>query len=296
YESRPDVTIEAAASAFFSSNRILLKGGKEARNTNLALIDGWKWSLQQHGVDQDWVQYLDLSREEMATWMQQHERSLDLIIPRGGQALIDHLKQSSSVPLLVSGRGNNFLYIHDDAQMDMAIALVRNGKSRLSVCNATDKVLIHRNWPIKALQKLIDECVSTGLELVTLNPQMAKNCSSLYLASNQNLWEEEFLSAKLQLEWVDSSNEAIDLINHHSGKHTAVIVCEAIETATHFQQQADVACVIHNASSRFTDGGQVGLGAEIAISTQKTHARGPVGPQHLVTNKWFISGGGQIRE
>lgn len=296
YESRPDVTIEAAASAFFSGNTIWLKGGKEARLTNLALMNCWKLVLQEYAISPDFVAYLDLSRSEMQHFLVENKQEIDLIIPRGGKKLIDQIKELTDIPLLISGRGNNFLYVHSDADLNMAESLILDGKSRLSVCNAIDKVLINKNIPAidKWLGKLIRQLQQRKIECYNWNLGFIDSALEVQDA-NQNMWEEEFLSAKIMLAMVNDISEASSLINKYSGKHSAVIVSNSDQAASHFLQLVDVASVLHNASSRFTDGGQFGLGAEIAISTQKSHARGPIGPNHLLTNKWFTKGNGQIR-
>ena len=297
YESRPDVTIEAAISAFKAGNKIFLKGGKEARNTNLKLVELWKKALSENDLPEDFVTYLDIDRKETQQLLKENTQLVDLIIPRGGDGLINYIKANTDVPLLVSGRGNNFIYIHEDADFDMAMDLVLNGKSRLSVCNAIDKVLFHSSIPdlrtkIKALLtplKIMDmEVYGDGEFFVPMEEIRFNN--------SEDRWYEEFLSAKLLFGIVDSLDEAISKINKYSGGHSAVIITKDQEKAQTFQEEVDCAAVYHNASTRFTDGGQFGFGAEIAISTQKLHFRGPLGLAQLVTNKWFISGNGQIRE
>lgn len=297
YESRPDVTIEAAISAFKAGNKILLKGGKEARNTNLKLVEHWKKALSENNIPEEMVTYLDINREQTQQLLTENSHKIDLIIPRGGDGLINYIKANTDIPLLVSGRGNNFIYIHEDADFDMAMDLVLNGKSRLSVCNAIDKVLFHSSIPdlrakIKALL--------TPLKIIEMkvygDGEFFKPMDEIRYNNSEERWFEEFLSAKLLFGVVDSLDEAISKINKYSGGHSAVIVTEDKSAADTFQEEVDCAAVYHNASSRFTDGGQFGFGAEIAISTQKLHFRGPLGLAQLVTNKWFISGKGQIRE
>ncbi len=297
YESRPDVTIEAAISAFKAGNKILLKGGKEARNSNMKLVELWKKALSENNLPDDFVTYLDINREETQQLLKENTHNVDLIIPRGGDGLINYIKANTNVPLLVSGRGNNFIYIHEDADFDMAMDLVLNGKSRLSVCNAIDKVLFHSAIPdlrakIKGLLtplKIMDMEVYGDGEFFQPMDEIRYN-------NSEDRWYEEFLSAKLLFGIVDSLDEAISKINTYSGGHSAVIVTKDQEKAATFQEEVDCAAVYHNASSRFTDGGQFGFGAEIAISTQKLHFRGPLGLAQLVTNKWFISGDGQTRQ
>lgn len=295
YESRPDVTIEAAT-AFKAGNRILLKGGKESLHTNSLLTQLWQEALTLNGVDPTSVSYLNLSRDETRQLIRENSHKVDLIIPRGGEGLIHFVRENASVPVIVSGRGNNFLYIDEEADFDMAVQLVINGKQRISVCNAIDKVAISRHLP--ALQEKVNQLVMMlqekeievwgNREIVTLNNTIREENDAATLC-------EEYLAPKLYLTLTENTGEAIELINRYSGGHSAVIVTGNAAKADRFMQEVDCAAVYHNASSRFTDGGQFGVGAEIAISTQKLHFRGPLGAQELVTNKWFVYGEGQIR-
>ncbi len=296
YESRPDVTIEAAVSAFKAGNRILLKGGKEARFSNLALVQLWKEALKAHDLNEDLITYLDIDREKTQKLLRENSHQADLIIPRGGDGLINYIKNNTDVPLLVSGRGNNFVYVHEDADFDMAAEIIKNGKSRLSVCNATDKVLIHSNT--KNLKDKTEQLISSLLELgltIYTDGDFFNQFAGVSPIPGNEMYYEEFLSEKILLSLTTSVDEAIHKINTYSGGHSASIVTNSSETAEQFQNEVDCAAVYHNASTRFTDGGQFGFGAEIAISTQKLHFRGPIGLAQLVTNKWFISGNGQIR-
>lgn len=297
YESRPDVTIEAAATAFKAGNRILLKGGKEAFHTNTLLTRLWQEALTVNGEEIHWVEYLNLNREETQQLIRDNSRGVDLIIPRGGEGLIHFVQEHASVPVIVSGRGNNFLYIDEDVDFEMAIRLVINGKKRISVCNAIDKVLIHKDLPQLSdkVNLLVEQLEAKGIS-VWGNSKIAAYSPAIRLENNANTLCEEYLAPKLYLALVEGMSEAIGMTNRYSGGHTAVIVTHNRERADHFMQEADCAAVYHNASSRFTDGGQFGVGGEIAISTQKLHFRGPLGAQELITNKWFIHGEGQTRE
>lgn len=296
YESRPDVTIEAAISAFKAGNRIYLKGGKEARHSNLFLVSLWKQALQMNGLSPDLVMYLDIDREETQRLLKENPYKLDLIIPRGGDGLISYIRQNTSVPLIISGRGNNFVYIHENADMKMAQQVVLNGKSRLSVCNATDKVLFNKNIPAlkEKMQGFIDAANAMGLEVMG-DGAFFESFSGIHPMPDPSVYAEEFLSAKILFALTANEETAIATINAYSGGHSATIISADEASALQFQQEVDCAAVYHNASTRFTDGGQFGFGAEIAISTQKLHFRGPVGLAQLVTNKWFISGNGQVR-
>lgn len=296
YESRPDVTIEAAISAFKAGNKILLKGGKESKNSNLYLVKLWKEALQKFNIDEDFVNYLNINREETQKMLKENIYKLDLIIPRGGDGLINYVKQNTSVPVMVSGRGNNFVYIHDDADFEMASLIVLDGKSRLSVCNAVDKVLFNKNLPDleEKIKSLRDRLIAMDIN-VHGEDEFFTNMSNIKEMEGEDQWDEEYLSAKILFGLVGSDDEAIEKINKHSGGHSAAIVTKNGAVAEKFQYEVDCAAVYHNASCRFTDGGQFGFGAEIAISTQKLHFRGPVSLLQLVTNKWFVNGTGQIR-
>ncbi len=297
YESRPDVTVEAAVTAFKAGNRVLLKGGKEARNSNRLLVDLWQQALAENGVDANFVQYLDLNREQTRAMIETGQPHFDLVIPRGGDRLIDFVKKHSSAPVLVSGRGNNFLYVHAAADAQMATAIALNGKQRLSVCNALDKVLVDEHWPdlpekLAALTKRLQQA---GLRVYGDERVRALVPAALPVP-DESFWDEEFLSENILLGVVPGLDAAVARINRHSGGHSASIVTADKAAAEAFQQAVDCAAVYHNASTRFTDGGQFGLGAEIAISTQKLHFRGPLGLSELVTNKWFIQGDGHVRD
>jgi glutamate-5-semialdehyde dehydrogenase len=296
YEARPDVSIEAAIIALKAGNRILLKGGREARNTNLFLADLWQKALDENNADPDHVRYLDISREETQVLIAGNGEKFDIIIPRGGETLIDFVVKNSSAPVIVSGRGNNFLYIDSEVDFEMALRIVIDGKRRLSVCNALDKVLIHED--LLDFDANIMQLVNALKEMkidVFGDDAVCKLDPSISRVADDQIWYEEFLSAKIVLGMVESATEAIDKINKYSGGHSAAIITDNAVTAQRFLHETDCAAVYHNASVRFTDGGEFGLGAEIAISTQKLHFRGPLGAEHLMTNKWFIFGDGQVR-
>ena len=297
YEARPDVSIEAAIIALKAGNRILLKGGKEARNTNLFLAGLWRQALVENDADPEMVRYLDISREETQELISGKTERFDLVIPRGGEGLIDHVLKNSISPVIVSGRGNNFLYIDSEADFDMALGIALDGKQRLSVCNALDKILINGDLPeLKArTTRLVNELRGMNIEVFG-DAQIRAFDPTVSSIANESVWFEEFLAAKIVIGIVESEAEAVEMINKYGGGHSASIVTGNAETARRFMNDVDCAAVYHNASVRFTDGGQFGLGAEIAISTQKLHFRGPLGAEHLVTNKWFVFGEGQVRK
>lgn len=297
YESRPDVTIEAAVLAFKANNKILLKGGKEALNSNLILEKCWHEALEENGLSKDWIKLLHLKREETQEFLRNPTEPLDLIVPRGGERLINFVKTHATCAVLISGRGNNFLYVSEKADWDKAVNVIVNAKTdKISGCNALDKVLINKNIPdyTSKLSMLQDKLESLDVEIL-VDDKVSKILTGKETVKDSNIWYEEFLALKILIGEVDSLEEAVELINKYSGKHSASILTEDKTEAMSFMQNIDSAAVYHNASTRFTDGGQMGVGAELAISTDKLHHRGPLGLKQLVTNKYYVFGDGQIR-
>jgi glutamate-5-semialdehyde dehydrogenase len=296
YESRPDVTVEAGGIAFKSGNKILLKGGKESLLSNLKIVELWHQALKENEVSENWVEYLNYNRTEIQTFLEKPTQRVDLIVPRGGEQLIAFVKQHATCPVIVSGRGNNFVYVNQEADLQKTMGIIINGKtSNISVCNALDKVLIDtnlKNWESFA-QQLIE--VLQKYKVTVLGDQKVAAATGVPLIESDLIWYEEFLDYKIVIGTVNSDQEAIAKINKYCGGHSASIVTENEAIAQEFMDNVDTAAVYHNASTRFTDGGQFGLGGELAISTDKLHQRGPIGLQHLVTNKWYIYGNGQIR-
>jgi glutamate-5-semialdehyde dehydrogenase len=296
YESRPDVTVEAGGIAFKSGNKILLKGGKESLLSNQKIVNLWHQALESNGVATDWVEYLNYDRAQTQAFLEKPTQKVDLIVPRGGEKLIEFTKKHATCPVIVSGRGNNFVYVNADADLDKATAVIINAKtSNISVCNALDKVVIDVNLPnwedfANQLVRALQERKVTVLGDAT----MAKTTQISQIDSD-DIWYEEFLDYKIVIGTVSSNQEAIAKINKYCGGHSAAIITESEITAQEFMDNVDASSVYHNASTRFTDGGQFGLGGELAISTDKLHQRGPIGLQHLVTNKWYIYGEGQVR-
>lgn len=296
YESRPDVTIEAAVLAFKANNKIILKGGKEAKESNLKLVELWHKALELNGLAKDWIDYLNLPREEVQAFLKSPDRQIDLIVPRGGERLINFVKEHASCPVLVSGRGNNFLFVDEQADWEKAKQVIINAKTdKISACNALDKVLIHQSLPdIEGkLKELAEELRSAHVNLLVDEP--AAQYIDAEQVPTEETWYEEFLELKVVIGMVSDLSEAIDKINEYSGGHSSSIITEDSMSAAAFMQQVDSGAVYHNASTRFTDGGQMGVGAELAISTDKLHHRGPLGLEQLVTNKYFVYGNGHVR-
>ncbi|MFV8361505.1 glutamate-5-semialdehyde dehydrogenase [Flavobacterium sp. LS1P3] len=296
YESRPDVTVEAGGIAFKSGNKILLKGGKESLLSNLKIVELWHQALTANNVATEWVEYLNYNREETRAFLEKPTQKVDLIVPRGGEKLIAFVKKHATCPVIISGRGNNFVYVNKEADLDQALDIIINGKtSNISVCNALDKVLIDKNidnWEAFA-KKVITKLQQRNVTV--LGDESISKIANVPQIESDLIWHEEFLDYKIVIGITNSDQEAIDKINKYCGGHSASIITKNDAIAQEFMENVDTAAVYQNASTRFTDGGQFGLGGELAISTDKLHQRGPIGLQHLVTNKWYIYGNGQIR-
>ncbi|THD67657.1 glutamate-5-semialdehyde dehydrogenase [Robertkochia marina] len=296
YESRPDVTVEAAGIAFKSGNKILLKGGKESLNSNLVIVDLWHRALKEHNIITDWVTYLRFNRQETQEFLANPTEKIDLIVPRGGERLIAFVKEHATCPVVVSGRGNNFVFVHKDADKELAKKVILNAKTaKISACNALDKVLIDSN--LEGKEEFLNELTVLlhEHEVEILADQALKDLKGVKPLESEDVWYEEFLDYKIVLGQTESVEDAVSWINKYSGGHSSSIITKDQHTADVFMTNVDAAAVYHNASTRFTDGGQLGLGGELAISTDKLHQRGPIGLQHLVTNKWYIHGEGQTR-
>ena len=297
YESRPDVTIEASVLAFKANNKIILKGGKEAKHSNLKLVELWHKALELNSLEPNWIDYLNLPREEVQAFLKNPDRPIDLIVPRGGERLINFVKEHSSCPVLVSGRGNNFLFVDEKADWEKAKQVIINAKTdKISACNALDKVLIHASLPDRdaKLKELAKELKAAEVEILA-DAKVGGIIKDAEQISNEDVWYEEFLELKVAIAMVENLSEAIEMINKYSGGHSSSIITEDALSAGAFMQQVDSGAVYHNASTRFTDGGQMGVGAELAISTDKLHHRGPLGLEQLVTNKYYVYGNGHVR-
>ncbi len=297
YESRPDVTIEAAVLAFKANNKILLKGGKEAVNSNLILEECWHKALEENGLSKDWIKLMHINRQETQEFLRNPSEKLDLIVPRGGERLIEFVKTHATCAVLISGRGNNFLYVSEHADWEKAQKVIINAKTdKISGCNALDKVLIDEKIPEfeAKVAELANTLKSHNVEILT-DAKVSDILKDEKKVDSEDVWYEEFLALKLLLSSVNSFDEAVEKINTYSGKHSSVIITENAEEASQFMEQIDSAAVYQNASSRFTDGGQMGVGAELAISTDKLHHRGPLGLKQLVTNKYYVYGDGHVR-
>jgi glutamate-5-semialdehyde dehydrogenase len=294
YEARPNVTIDAAALAFKAGSAVVLRGGKEALNTNLALIKILKETLSAQNLDPESVQLIEDPDKELAKTLMTANGLIDLLIPRGSARLIQTVMETATVPVLETGVGNCHAYVEETADQDMALSVVVNAKcSRPSVCNALEKVLVDASIASVFLPKLIKALRAQNVEIVgdehvcVLDPSIKK--------ANPEDWSTEYLDLKIAIKIVSGLDEALAHIQTHSTKHSETILTSDPDKAQRFLDDVDAAAVYHNASTRFTDGGEFGFSAEIGISTQKMHARGPVGLDELCSYKYKIFGQGQIR-
>lgn len=293
FESRPNVTVDAASLCFKAGNTVILRGGSDAINSNKALVSLMRSALAECGHNENGIQLVENTDRAAATAMMKLNKYIDLLIPRGGGGLIRSVIENSTIPVIQTGEGNCHVYVDKSADVDMAVSIVNNAKTqRPSVCNAIENILVHRDIAPAFFAKL-DE-LWQGRVSVLGDEATAALISVDGIASDSD-YATEFLDYKLSSKVVDSVEEAIEHINCFGTRHSECIVTNDIASADLFQKKVDAAAVYVNASTRFTDGFEFGLGAEIGISTQKLHARGPMGLEALTTYKYLINGNGQIR-
>ena len=295
YESRPNVTTDAASLAFKSGNAVILRGGKEAFFSNQLLVQLLQQVLVSAGESPYAIQFVDDTSHETAGQLMRLTEYLDVLIPRGGAKLIQRVKEQATVPIIETGTGNNHVYIYKEAQLSMAVNIIVNAKaSRPSVCNAAETLLIHSEIAPFFLPAIEKELVEHGVSL-RADARALEYLETAALAEDTD-WDTEYLDYILAVKVVDSLGEAIAHINRHNTKHSETIVTDSYAASQRFLNEVDAAAVYVNASTRFTDGSVFGFGAEIGISTQKLHARGPMGLNELTSTKYIIYGDGQIRE
>ncbi|EGP4987709.1 TPA: glutamate-5-semialdehyde dehydrogenase [Enterococcus faecium] len=295
YESRPNVTTDAASLAFKSGNAVILRGGKEAFFSNQLLVQLLQQVLVSAGESPYAIQFVDDTSHETAEQLMRLTEYLDVLIPRGGAKLIQRVKEQATVPIIETGTGNNHVYIDKEAQLSMAVKIIVNAKaSRPSVCNAAETLLIHSEIAPFFLPAIEKELVEHGVSL-RADARALEYLETAALAEEAD-WDTEYLDYILAVKVVDSLSEAIAHINRHNTKHSETIVTDSYSASQRFLNEVDAAAVYVNASTRFTDGSVFGFGAEIGISTQKLHARGPMGLNELTSTKYIIYGDGQIRE
>ena len=299
YESRPNVTIDISALCLKSGNAIILRGGEEVVRSNSVLARVVKEASVRAGMPEGAVQSIDSIDRTLVRHMLKMRDVIDLLIPRGGAGLIKLVKENAAMPVVTGGIGVCHTYVDSRADMDMAVAIAYNAKvQRPTVCNALDTLLVHRNIAERYLPLIAAEWAKAGVE-IHCDPRslsVLKSGKGLKItAAPDEDWGKEFLSLVAAIKVVDSLDEALEHIERHGSGHSEAIVTGDYLAAMRFLNEVDAACVYVNASTRFTDGSQFGLGAEVGISTQKMHARGPLGLKELTTYKWIIQGSGQVR-
>lgn len=293
FESRPNVTVDAAALCFKAGSAVILRGGSDAINSNKYLVGLMRRTIADFGISEDCIQLVEDTGREIAAAMMKLNKYIDLLIPRGSGRLIRTVIENATVPVIQTGEGNCHVYVDESANLDMAVNIVNNAKTqRPSVCNAIESILVHESVAKEFFRKL-DE-LWQGKVAVIGDEKTAENIKVEKLADDTD-YATEFLDYKLSSKVVKSVDEAIEHINKFGTGHSECIVTKSLENAQKFQRRVDAAAVYVNASTRFTDGFEFGLGAEIGISTQKLHARGPMGLKALTSYKYLIDGNGQIR-
>ena len=294
FEARPNVTVDAAALCLKSGNAVILRGGKEAINSNTALADIMRDALAKAGFPQDVIQLVgDTSRQSSNDMMHMNEY-LDCLIPRGGKGLIKAVVENSTVPVIETGSGNCHIYVDESADINMAAEIIFNAKTqRISVCNACESLVINSKIIDKALPIIAKKLKEKDVEI--RGDERAQKACSLVVPATEDDFATEYLDYIISVKTVDTVDEAIAHINANSTGHSEAIITENTENAEKFLKCIDSSSVYVNASTRFTDGAEFGLGAEIGISTQKLHARGPMGLEQLTSTKYLIYGDGQVR-
>lgn len=294
YESRPNVTSDAAGLCFKSGNVVILRGGKEAFHSNKAIVEVLQKGLESTSFPKEVIQLVEDTSRETAREMMQLNRYLDVLIPRGGANLIKTVVENATVPVIETGTGNCHVYIDQSAELEMAKDIIVNAKtSRPSVCNAAETLLIHESVAEDFLPVIEKALAEWNVELRA--DEAAQAILTQSVPATEEDWETEFLDYILAVKVVSSIDEAIDHINHYSTGHSEAIVTSDYSASQRFHKEVDSAAVYINASTRFTDGFEFGFGAEIGISTQKLHARGPMGLPELTSTKYIVFGEGQIR-
>lgn len=296
FESRPNVSIDAFSLAFKTNNAIILRGGRDAINSNKALVTVARKALENAGITADAVQLVEDTSHEVAEELMVATKYVDLLIPRGGARLIQTVKEKAKVPVIETGVGNCHIYVDKYANLDMATQIVINAKTqRPSVCNAAESLVVHADIAEEFLPNL-EKAISNIQSVEFRADERALKLMEKAVPASPEDFATEFLDYIMSVKVVDSLDEAIGWINTYTTSHSEAIVTQDISRAEQFQDDVDAAAVYVNASTRFTDGFVFGLGAEIGISTQKMHARGPMGLEALTSTKFYINGQGQVRE
>jgi glutamate-5-semialdehyde dehydrogenase len=295
YESRPDVTSDASGICIKSGNAVILRGGSDAINSNIVIGEVLRDALAEAGLTKDAIQVVSVTDRSVAQELMKMREYVDVLIPRGGAELIKTVVENASVPVIETGTGNCHVYVEEDADLGRSIDIIINAKcQRPGTCNAAEKLLIHRNIAEQFLPVVVDALRKKGVEVRGCE-KTVKIVPNVKPATEED-WQTEYLDLIIGVKVVKDLDEAIAHINKYGTKHSESILTADFNKALRFIKEIDAAAIYWNASTRFTDGNQFGLGAEIGISTQKLHARGPMSVQHLTTKKFFILGRGHIRE
>lgn len=294
YESRPNVTLDTAALCLKASSSVILRGGSDAFNSNRAIVSVMKDAVRKVGIDPDCISFVEDTSRETATELMKLNGTVDLLIPRGGASLIQSVVQNATIPVIETGVGNCHIFIDESADADMAAEIVANAKaSRPSVCNACESLVIHKNVDDSVYKKVYSALKEKNVEIRGCS-ETAKRISCDAPATDVD-YDTEYLDYIISVKTVDSIDAAIEHISKYSTGHSECIITNDLNNAVRFTNEIDSAAVYVNASTRFTDGFEFGLGAEIGISTQKLHARGPMGLKEITTTKYIVLGSGQIR-
>ena len=295
YEARPNVTADSFGICFKSGNAVVLRGGSDAINSCKAIVKTIKQALAENGIDENAVTYIEDEGHDGIKELITANDYVDLVIPRGGAGLIEFVVKNATVPAIHTGTGNCHVYVDEYANLQMAVKIIVNAKTtRLGVCNACESLVVHRAVLDKFAPLIYKALSEHGVE-IRADKEAEKYCKGFVPAAEED-WGKEYLDRIISLKSVDSIEEAVLHINKYNTGHSETIITDNIQNAEYFTSVIDAACVYVNASTRFTDGGEFGLGAEIGISTQKIHARGPMGLKELTCEKYIILGNGQIRE
>ncbi len=295
YESRPNVTVDAFALTFKTGNAVILRGGSDCIHSNIALVNVIRNSLRDSGIDENAISLIEKTDRAVATEFMKMNRYLDLLIPRGGAGLIRNVCENATVPVIETGTGNCHIYVDKDADLKKAVSIIHNAKlQRLGVCNACESLVIHKDIAGAAIPLIAADLKAASCE-IRGDESACKEDDYIVSASPED-YGKEYLDKIISVKVVENLDEAIDHINRYSTGHSEAIITENYDAAQRFLEEIDSACVYVNASTRFTDGFMFGFGAEIGISTQKLHARGPMGLLALTSTKYIIYGNGQIRE
>ena len=294
YEARPNVTADAFGLCFKTGNAVILKGGKDAANSNEAIVACIRRALRSLEINPNAISLIEDNSREVTTEFMKMNEYLDVLIPRGGAGLISAVVQNATVPVIETGTGNCHIYVDESADLNMAVEIINNAKTqRIGVCNAAESLVIHRKVAKKVLPMIKAKLDEHNVE-IRGDIDAVNICPDFNLADDSD-WGTEYLDYKISVKIVDNIDEAIAHINRYNTGHSEAIITENLQNAEKFMDEIDAACVYVNASTRFTDGFEFGFGAEIGISTQKLHARGPMGLLALTSTKYVIYGQGQIR-